>query len=86
VRTWRDDALCLGMDSAIFFAESRTPEDAVLRAKAKRICRACPVARVCLEDADRVERGRRAGIRGGLTGDARVRRVAKVKAALVAAA
>jgi hypothetical protein len=58
--TWRSQAACLGMDTAIWF-----PEDGQRNDQAKAICDGCPVEAECLAGA--VERHEGAGIFGGLT-------------------
>ena len=59
---WREQAACLGMDSNLFFPESMQDETAWA---ARRVCRDCPVAEICLRDALVTED--RHGIRGGLS-------------------
>jgi hypothetical protein len=78
LNAWRDRAACLGYDPQLWFAESTNPaKDRVDKAAALRICKGCPVAEACLEDAVEVEAGlgvlRRWGIRGGLPPSARHR-------------
>jgi WhiB family redox-sensing transcriptional regulator len=67
---WRNEAACIDVDTDIFFPE--TGNTATYR-HALMICRACPVAGSCLEDALATEtrEGQRHGMRGGLTPDQR---------------
>jgi WhiB family transcriptional regulator, redox-sensing transcriptional regulator len=67
LETWRARAACRGPETALFFPPSSAErrEDRDLReARAKGICRECPVRRECLEYALRV--GEPHGIWGGL--------------------
>jgi WhiB family redox-sensing transcriptional regulator len=57
---WRDQALCRGRETEVFFPEGDQPTII-----AKSICRRCPVRRDCLAHA--LERSERYGIWGGLT-------------------
>ena len=68
---WRDDALCAGRDTEVFFPEGEQPTII-----AKSICRRCPVRPDCLAHA--IERGERYGIWGGFTEHARALLVARV--------
>ena len=65
--TWRTRAACRGPETALFFppsnAERREDRD-VREARAKAICRQCPVQRECLDHA--VQFGEAHGIWGGL--------------------
>lgn len=67
MQKWRDNSVCLGMDSAIFF-----PEPGQSSREAKELCYGCPVRERCLELAMTAEEGQydesRFGIYGGLTG------------------
>jgi WhiB family redox-sensing transcriptional regulator len=63
---WREDALCLGLDSRVFFPEYNAFESRW--DEAKTICLLCPVRQQCLdlvigldEDCDRW------GVFGGMT-------------------
>ncbi len=64
---WQFDAACRGEDSALFFApnyfEKREEKDG-REAKAKAICRRCPVREPCLAYALRIREPH--GIWGGL--------------------
>lgn len=53
---WRQQAACRGIDTAVFFPETRKRDD---YAAAMRICASCPVSDECLKDAlrDREKRG-----------------------------
>lgn len=67
LHTWRARAACRGPETALFFPPSNVErrEDRQLReARAKAICRECPVRRECLEHALSV--GETHGIWGGL--------------------
>lgn len=55
---WHTQALCIGVDPAVFF-----PGSGVNGRAAKRICMACPVRAACLAEALRC--GDEHGIRGG---------------------
>lgn len=73
---WDTQAACLGMDGELWFpAGYTTARDRMQAADAISICKVCPVARECLEDALAMERGNhkdgRHGIRGGLTPSSR---------------
>lgn len=70
---WRDDALCAGRDTEVFFPEGEQPTII-----AKSVCRRCPVRPDCLAHA--IERGERYGIWGGFTEHARALLVARVAA------
>lgn len=64
-RDWQDQALCDGMDPAIFF-----PERGESNARAKRICARCPVRGECLVTAIHDEphgKMERHGTAGGLS-------------------
>jgi len=67
LHTWRTRAACRGPETALFFLPSNTErrEDRDVReARAKAICRQCPVQRECLDHA--VQFGEAHGIWGGL--------------------
>lgn len=55
---WLDEGLCAQVDPAIFF-----PDKGQSTKDAKRVCMACDVRGLCLEDA--LARGERFGIAGG---------------------
>lgn len=57
---WRDSALCIQTDPAIFF-----PEVGETAYEAKRVCASCPVRTDCLIDA--LDRREPHGVHGGLT-------------------
>ena len=69
--TWRDRALCQGMDTNLFFAD-RGNEAKIQNAQAKAICQGCIVRFECLEDALN-EPQPWFGVRGGLTAKERRR-------------
>jgi WhiB family redox-sensing transcriptional regulator len=46
---WLPDAGCIGEDPELFFPIGTSPPAAEQSARAKRICRACPVRAECLE-------------------------------------
>ena len=60
--TWRQQALCRGVDPEIFYPVS---EDEDASADAKAICAQCPVREPCLEYALTVRE--KHGVWGGLT-------------------
>lgn len=66
---WRDEAACLGADTAIFFAEGRTGPTAWDVARA--VCLDCPVMWPCRLDALEMEANAgqtwRYSMRGGLS-------------------
>jgi WhiB family transcriptional regulator, redox-sensing transcriptional regulator len=66
---WRNDAACLHADPDLFFPDGTA--EPILRQvdDAKRICRSCPVRRLCLTWA--LNHGITSGIWGGTTGDER---------------
>jgi WhiB family redox-sensing transcriptional regulator len=59
--SWRVQAACGGVDSALFFPEA--DDDPGLEAKA--VCAACPVRVACLDHA--LRNGEKAGVWGGTT-------------------
>lgn len=77
---WTTRAACKGIDVSAFFSPDgeRMISRARREAKAKRVCRTCPVLKECREHAlgadDRgliVARGEPAGVWGGMTEDER---------------
>lgn len=58
---WHHRAACRTTDPEIFFPISSDPASEIA---AKRVCRGCPVAALCLEEA--VDSGIRHGVWGGL--------------------
>ena len=81
--SWRESASCIGHDPDLWFAgldtdtPSHTAADRENTRRAIAICAGCPVQTECLEDAIGMgAAGDVAGIRGGVTVDAR-RRVRK---------
>lgn len=56
---WREEALCSQVDPELFFSEHGSPTIA------NRICHACPVQALCLDDA--LARNEIYGVWGGLT-------------------
>lgn len=58
---WTEDALCAQVDPELFF-----PEHGASSSDARRVCLACPVREVCLEDA-LLNPEPHGGIRGGLS-------------------
>lgn len=56
---WYDDAACLGAESEDFF------EGGPATARAKALCKQCPVRELCLQAA--LENNERYGVWGGLT-------------------
>ena len=71
LRPWQDDAACSREDTALFFppdAERKGPRFR-REARAKAVCRRCPVISECLAHALRVEEP--SGIWGALTEDER---------------
>ena len=58
--SWRDEAVCAGMDVNIFY-----PEKGGKDTKAKAICTKCPVRIECLNDA--LARNERFGVWGGMS-------------------
>ena len=80
---WHADAACSGHDPKLWDVNEglgpRTPQQREDERFAKAICKGCPVAIQCLEDALRYETGShqvRATIRGGLTPKQRAARKA----------
>ena len=57
--SWRDDAVCVGVDPDLFFPAGGASREA------KAVCRTCPVRVECLEHAMRVPE--KFGIWGGLS-------------------
>jgi WhiB family redox-sensing transcriptional regulator len=70
---WRDDALCAGRETDVWFPEGDQPTII-----AKSICRRCPVRADCLAHA--IEQGERYGIWGGFTEHTRALLVARIAA------
>lgn len=70
--SWRDDAVCAGLDPDLFF-----PERGASSGEAKAVCRGCPVRSECLEHAMSVPE--KFGIWGGLSEKER-RRLRRSKA------
>ena len=70
---WQRDAACRGMDSSLFFhpPNERDTARADRAARAKAICRCCPVIAECLDHALRVREPY--GVWGGHTEDERAR-------------
>jgi WhiB family redox-sensing transcriptional regulator len=60
---WRDAALCRNLDPELFFPVSEIGPGAVQTARAKEICRDCPVRVACLRFA--LDSGQDYGIYGG---------------------
>lgn len=56
---WSDDAQCRGLDTEDFFPRGTTGVFLLHIEEAKKVCRACPVAMACAEDAitERIEHG-----------------------------
>ena len=74
---WSDNALCRGLNTEDFFPRGTTGVFLLHIEEAKKVCRACPVAMACAQDAltDRIEHG----VWGGLDEDQR-RRLLKTAA------
>jgi WhiB family redox-sensing transcriptional regulator len=68
---WRDDALCRSEDPELFFPVGSGPAAQATAARAKAVCRRCPVAEPCLDWA--LATGQDAGVWGGLDEDERRR-------------
>jgi len=66
---WRDDAACLNADPDLFFPVGTAGLALDEIARAKRICRACPVQTPCLAWA--LDLGVASGVWGGTTEDER---------------
>lgn len=64
---WQLEGSCRGMDSALFFHPDgeRGPARARREAKAKQICQACPVLRLCRQHALKVHEPY--GVWGGMS-------------------
>jgi WhiB family redox-sensing transcriptional regulator len=65
-QAWRKEANCIGADLEIFFPDIPTNRSSL---EAKALCRQCPVALECLEEA--LQQPEEFGIFGGLTRDER---------------
>ena len=62
--SWLNDAACVGHDPELFFPVGKSEEAMKTTLLAKSICRGCPVADACLNEA---LRGKRVdGVWGGL--------------------
>ena len=57
---WRDDALCRGKPTNLFYPE----RSHAIAARAKKVCSSCPVSAECLEES--LVNGEMFGIWGGL--------------------
>jgi WhiB family redox-sensing transcriptional regulator len=71
--SWQDRAACRGMDVLLFFGpddEPRQPRE-IREAKAKAVCKLCPVRVQCLDYA--LRNSIRHGIWGGLNEEERAR-------------
>ena len=64
---WQEDALCRGYENIVFFGDEGESEleKQGREARAKAICKTCPVLEPCLEFA--METNQKYGIWGGLT-------------------
>ncbi len=62
--SWRSEAACSGIDTALFFPEDESDTHARQIADAKLVCASCPVRQACLEFALRTNQPD--GIWGGL--------------------
>ena len=71
--SWLDGAACQGMDAPLFFGpdQEARPEREIREAKAKAVCKLCPVLMPCLDYA--LRNSIRYGIWGGLNGEERAR-------------
>lgn len=70
--SWRDQAACLGMDVATFYASERYHGGALLpNPAAVAACKRCPVTLQCLHEVIRQEGGTTYGYRAGMTADER---------------
>ena len=71
--SWQDRAACNGMDMRLFFgrAGEPRPERENREAKAKAVCKSCPVRAQCLDDA--LRNSIKHGIWGGLNEEERAR-------------
>ena len=71
--SWLDRAACQGMDAPLFFGpdQEARPEREIREAKAKAVCKLCPVLMPCLDYA--LRNSIRYGIWGGLNGEERAR-------------
>ena len=63
--SWRNSAVCKGMDVNMFFPDEDNPRDFRPIAKAKAICAECPVIQECLEYA--INNDIRVGVYGGMS-------------------
>ena len=61
---WRDDALCAGLGTGLWFSHSQTKSGR----HAISICNICPVRKECLDEVNKLEgtATRRVGIWGGI--------------------
>jgi WhiB family redox-sensing transcriptional regulator len=64
---WRNRAACSGYHHSLFFPAGDAEETST--ARARQLCRSCPVVEACLEYA--LETNQRAGIWGGSTEEER---------------
>ena len=76
LRPWQQDAACKGEDSSWFFAADAERKGARARreARARAVCRRCPVMEACRAHALRVQEP--SGIRGALTEEERTQLLA----------
>ncbi len=71
--SWQDRAACTGMDRRLFFGpdDEPRPDREIREAKAKAVCKRCPVRVQCLDYA--LRHSIRHGIWGGLNEEERAR-------------
>ncbi len=71
--SWQDRAACTGMDRRLFFGpdDEPRPDREIREAKAKAVCKRCPVRVQCLDYA--LRHSIRHGICGGLNEEERAR-------------
>lgn len=71
--SWQDRAACTGMDRLLFFGldDEPRPDLEIREAKAKAVCKRCPVRVQCLDYA--LRHSIRHGIWGGLNEEERAR-------------
>jgi len=78
---WHNDALCAGMDDAIFFGtenyDKRPPLSLTEVRAAREICDQCPVARECLTHA--LTQPEQYGIWAGTSGNMREKMIRQVQ-------
>lgn len=78
VRTWIDDAACVGMDPELFHPKSKeyVYKGKDVFAEVRPVCANCPVKQECLDEA--ISANQLSAFRAGLT-PAQLKRIARIR-------